>query len=621
MVFAVIIFKKIFSGVMAVGILFLATLKGCECMYISSLNTQKAKKQLEKIESDGVLGKNLLKDFLNREIKTLLKKESTQGIINASQKPESNIYKFAMILKQNDDNMDLFKKAIEFQASSFGTKEKGLFNKLIYPIRNNWINSKSKIKAFLLAHKDRWITLDEDKYTGENMEYDINEEDRKSLRMKKFDISDKLKSSRLSNVLKVFIALVMWDLITIQEQQNKHQIKENGKIPKIKTDEKERLQEETRNDQEEDLKDAERILGTDKEYFYDENDSNIFSRAYRHFFPDKWSWNHQQKYDKHTIEPVKGNVKIFPKGKPLPVEVRQAGIGDCYFMSTLISLAKTNPKAIMDCFVQGLSEIEKTDKIDIRFFAFKNAKNAKKIQEQCIEYLCLLNKESRTEEENQRLEELSDIVINGICEETVIITVDKNKVMMPQYIRCRALWPKLLEKAYAVYRSKGYDLRFPDVKRLNSGSALAALQAIVGIENTSTFSLQIFNEQKNLVPDLEFPEEFKSENIVDTLKTKLKESKSLVCLFKGDFTVHDIKTGEKIKILGEHMYSVVGINEDQKYIRLIEPNKCLGRRKKRIIGIDKKTGEAIKECPKEGGHIAMSFDDFKENFREITYTK
>lgn len=69
------------------------------------------------------------------------------------------------------------------------------------------------------------------------------------------------------------------------------------------------------------------------------------------------------------------------------------------------------------------------------------------------------------------------------------------------------------------------------------------------------------------------------------------------------------------------MYSVVGINEDQKYIRLIEPNKCLGRRKKRIIGIDKKTGEAIKECPKEGGHIAMSFDDFKENFREITYTK
>ena len=37
------------------------------------------------------------------------------------------------------------------------------------------------------------------------------------------------------------------------------------------------------------------------------------------------------------------------------------------------------------------------------------------------------------------------------------ITIDKRKVFMPESIKDGALWPKLIEKAYAVYRKKGLE--------------------------------------------------------------------------------------------------------------------------------------------------------------------
>ncbi len=157
-------------------------------MFISSSNTKKAKQELEKIKLEGVeTGKALLKDFLNRELKILSAKRNSPTVINASESDRSNIYKFANLLK-DEKNMELFKNAIEKQAKSKGTKESGLFNKLIYPIRNNWVNSKSQIKTFLLAHEDRQISADEDKYIGENIE-DLDDESRKSLRMKNKNIA------------------------------------------------------------------------------------------------------------------------------------------------------------------------------------------------------------------------------------------------------------------------------------------------------------------------------------------------------------------------------------------------------------------------------------------------
>lgn len=83
--------------------------------------------------------------------------------------------------------------------------------------------------------------------------------------------------------------------------------------------------------------------------------------------------------EKHTIQPVIGDVKIFPtKESPLPNEVRQAGIRDCYLMASLIALAKSkkNAQAIRNCFVQGADKIEQLDDIQIRFFHNKTKQKA-----------------------------------------------------------------------------------------------------------------------------------------------------------------------------------------------------------------------------------------------------
>ncbi|MDO4199324.1 MAG: hypothetical protein Q4D57_00960, partial [Clostridia bacterium] len=180
-------------------------------MFISSSKTTQAKKKLEEIksaEANGkeVNGKQLLKNFLEHELKEkFITKNSAQAIIKAAKEPDSNVYKFATLLNITN-NMILFKKAIELQAKSLGTNaKKGLFNKFIFPIKDNWLNSKSKIKTFLLAEKDNDIS------DGE-----IEANDKKSRRMKNMNIAEKLKSKRLSNVLKVFMALVMWDYIRIK---------------------------------------------------------------------------------------------------------------------------------------------------------------------------------------------------------------------------------------------------------------------------------------------------------------------------------------------------------------------------------------------------------------------
>ena len=292
---------------------------------------------------------------------------------------------------------------------------------------------------------------------------------------------------------------------------------------------------------------AEKITVDDKEYFYDENDSNFISKAIRYFYPDDWSRKAQKKYGKHTIEPVDGDIKIFPQGKPLPSEVKQAGVGDCYLMAALVSLAKHNPKAIENCFVQGLDKIENKKNIDIRFFYLKDYKFMVPI----------------------------------------IITVNRKKVIMPRYIKDGALWPKLIEKAYAVYRKKGLsDTLVVDVsteKKSDAGRPEIVLSAITG----------------------EFADVVSSENKFkfDKISSKLKKSKSLVCDFKKNFKIKDVKSGEEIQIYDHHAYAIVGIGEkkSKKYIRLIEPNKVVGRDPK----YNKKS--------KEGGHIAMSQKDFEDN--------
>lgn len=259
-------------------------------------------------------------------------------------------------------------------------------------------------------------------------------------------------------------------------------------------------------------------------------------------------------FGSETCEPdyAGDGVKIFPivspigsgKCSPLPCEAKQAKIGNCFLMSALIALSKTkkNAQAIRDCFVQGIDEIEKRNDITIRFFSIAG----------------------------------EDVV-------PVKITVDKRKVIAPEGIKNGALWPKLIEKAYAVYRKKGWEpLGF--TKDLEDG----------GVSDIVMFA--ITGDKSYYAPD---PHE--NEDIISAVKKKLEIKQAITCGFKRKVSIKDQKSGEDVTIYPKHDYAIVGINEEKKYVRLINPWKNGGR----TMRLDKK-------ALKEGGHIAMQYEDFRK---------
>ena len=81
----------------------------------------------------------------------------------------------------------------------------------------------------------------------------------------------------------------------------------------------------------------------------------------------------------------------------------------------------------------------------------------------------------------------------------------------------------------------------------------------------------------------------------------------LIALDHGKIKIKDVKSGEKIQIRNNHAYAIVGIDMQKEYIRLINPWKSGGRKAKN----SSKSGE--------GGHIAISFNDFKKNYFSLDF--
>ncbi|MDO4504434.1 MAG: C2 family cysteine protease, partial [Clostridia bacterium] len=227
-------------------------------------------------------------------------------------------------------------------------------------------------------------------------------------------------------------------------------------------------------------------------------------------------------------------------------------VGDCYLMAALISLAKKNPQAIVNCFTQGVKNVENEDDIDIRFFHLK---------------------------ENKAV--------------PIVITVNKRKIIDPTGMKNNALWPKLIEKAYAVYRKREYEriLKY-EGKKLDGGFFEIVLFAITGK------SPKVFDNEKDV------------DKIVSKINSILESSRALGCGFKENFEIKDMKTREKITIYRGHAYAIVGIGEknSKKYIRLINPYKDDGRKPENNLK------------SKEGGHIAISVEDFTFHYESLDYT-
>ncbi len=174
--------------------------------------------------------------------------------------------------------------------------------------------------------------------------------------------------------------------------------------------------------------------------------------------------------------------KIFPAGLPLPQEVEQGQIGDCYLLSTLITLAKNNPKAISDCFLQKNFDAKENLKVKLYKIA---------------------------------LGEKVGVVPKG----PVIITVGVSSLLAKGTKRTGtniAIWPAIFEKAFVAYYKKFPEARNAEqaLKKLGEGDATAiSMSAITGkkikVLDSSVAAQALkgsqpgVGTQKNIITDME----------------------------------------------------------------------------------------------------------------------
>lgn len=232
----------------------------------ASMKTRQAKDKLRRIYQTP------FDNFFKKDLKKLTQKTSADEVIKYAEDESSNIYNYAKSLSSGNNNMSDSQTAIDLQSKSLGTKREGLFYKLIASQRSELTDLKSnpkklpqiksKIKAFLLATSEKEKDIvDEDV---------VDDEDKKSKRMHNISIIQKLKSSRISNTLKVFMALVFWDCIKIVEQEIKSE-KEKAEKARLQAEQeaKRKANEEAeikRKKEEEERNEAERLAKEEEEY-------------------------------------------------------------------------------------------------------------------------------------------------------------------------------------------------------------------------------------------------------------------------------------------------------------------------------------------------------------------
>lgn len=191
---------------------------------IISSGTRNARKNLKEICSESELDK-----FIKADFKKLSGKISNVSTLftYANVKSKKATETFAIALNNNSDNMEKFFNAVEKQAKSAGTKKSGLFYKLIYTnvyqkVKNDdkWNENdktlkqfEKELRKFLLARKGQDI---EETEAPEGLEELTDEEKAKKDNQRKnnSNVIEKLKSGRLSDRLKVFMALVLWKYMT-----------------------------------------------------------------------------------------------------------------------------------------------------------------------------------------------------------------------------------------------------------------------------------------------------------------------------------------------------------------------------------------------------------------------
>lgn len=332
------------------------------------------------------------------------------------------------------------------------------------------------------------------------------------------------------------------------------------------------------------------------------------------------------------------NAPLFPKGRPHPDDVKQGLVGDCYLMATLISVAKTDPKAIVDCFVdypkgsnppqEAIDKFNKLKRVRIRLFKYRSEIiSGPDISEllksdRPIEFFesCMSKNKKRIIGEDDYYKPTGQVIID----------IDKSNVTL---LLKKALWVSLLEKAFAVYRKRGFDVltetelcleKCINVPKILEGGYNYIETVITGKACKETYpeairkkamglngGLEDFDKTKEKIEKKFSTMEYKQNKSVYTkIERLLKEKRMLIA------SCHKKRKG----LVANHMYAVTGTKEESGYlyIQVCNPHRSYSRGYEK--GKDGKMHGKKFFSKSERGSSWIELNDFCKHFK-FSYTK
>lgn len=293
---------------------------------------------------------------------------------------------------------------------------------------------------------------------------------------------------------------------------------------------------------------------------------------------------------------------LFPNGgEPKYTDIVQRVTGDCYFVSVLSGLAKNNPGAIKACFPDYPKKNDKTE-ID----KFNNSKKVK----------VRLNKVKSKGR---------DVIPAG---GTVTVVLDKSTIENAIFANKSALWVQLLEKAWAVYRKKGFDPcegslpKGSKVKTriLDSGRAKYAIAALTGkiAADDDIFWLGGSCISKKFIGF--YSEE--AENLFRKIQTAVESKRVVAASTARRFKNYNIFSYKK-GLCSHHAYTVIGTKEEGniKYIIIRNPHALQSR-----IYVTGKYGRKHSKSKmhkqiEQKGVSEIELNDFCNYFFNVTFEK
>lgn len=290
---------------------------------------------------------------------------------------------------------------------------------------------------------------------------------------------------------------------------------------------------------------------------------------------------------------------LFPNGgEPKYTDIVQRVTGDCYFVSVLSGLAKNDPEAIKACFPDYPKNNDKTE-ID----KFNNSKKVK----------VRLFKVKRN-----RL----DVSPAG---GTVMVVLDKSTIENPIFGNKNALWVQLLEKAWGVYRKKGFD---PCRGSLPKGSKVKTRILDAGLEKYAITALtgkkakgRYYTDKSCINKKFSGTYSKKAENLFKKIQTAV-ESKRVVTAATNNKPKNCIFYYKK-GLCYEHAYTVIRTKEEgnTKYIIIRNPHAL--RSRIYVTGKDgrKHSKSKIHKQIEQKGVSEIELNDFCKYFCNVTMEK